>query len=61
MWDDPAVVNDLLKKGLFMRIYEPQVRTARLVRSWNACRTCLTPRALWVQAGNLACMFCNFG
>lgn len=25
VWDDPAVVNDLLKKGLFMRIYEPQV------------------------------------
>lgn len=25
VWDDPAVVNDLLKKGLFMRIYEPQL------------------------------------
>lgn len=25
VWDDPEVVNDLLKKGLFMRIYEPQV------------------------------------
>ena len=26
VWDDPAVVNDLLKKGLFTRIYEPQAR-----------------------------------
>ncbi|KAL4433671.1 hypothetical protein ABPG75_000112 [Micractinium tetrahymenae] len=25
VWEDPAVVNDLLKKGLFTRIYEPQV------------------------------------
>lgn len=25
VWSDPAVVNDLLKKGLFARIYEPQV------------------------------------
>ncbi|EFN51864.1 hypothetical protein CHLNCDRAFT_7951, partial [Chlorella variabilis] len=25
VWSDPAVVNDLLKKGLFTRIYEPQV------------------------------------
>ena len=25
VWSDSAVVNDLLKKGLFMRIYEPQV------------------------------------
>jgi hypothetical protein len=26
VWSDSAVVNDLLKKGLFMRIYEPQVK-----------------------------------
>ena len=25
VWGDPAVVNDLLKTGLFMRIYEPQL------------------------------------
>ena len=25
VWDDPAVVQDLLKKGLFSRIYTPQV------------------------------------
>lgn len=30
VWSDPAVVNDLLKKGLFMRIYEPQVSLAAL-------------------------------
>lgn len=29
VWEDSAVVNDLLKKGLFMRIYEPQVCNAR--------------------------------
>ena len=25
VWDDPAVVVDLLKRGLFSRIYTPQV------------------------------------
>jgi hypothetical protein len=25
VWSDPGTVNDLLKKGLFSRIYEPQV------------------------------------
>ncbi|KAL4853226.1 hypothetical protein ACK3TF_005740 [Chlorella vulgaris] len=25
VWSDPAVVNDLLKKGLFTRVYEPQL------------------------------------
>ena len=24
VWQDPEVVNDLLKKGLFTRLYEPQ-------------------------------------
>lgn len=33
VWSDAAVVNDLLKKGLFMRIYEPQV---------NQCEVCLS-------------------
>eukprot|EP00887_Chlorella_sp_A99_P005888 scaffold1.g5888.t1 len=27
VWSDPEVVNDLLKKGLFARIYEPQARS----------------------------------
>lgn len=26
IWDDPAVVQDLLRNGLFYRIYTPQVR-----------------------------------
>lgn len=26
VWNDPAVVIDLLKSGLFIRAYEPQVR-----------------------------------
>ena len=25
VWDDPAIVQDLLKRGLFSRIYTPQV------------------------------------
>ena len=25
VWSDPALVADLLRKGLFVRIYEPQV------------------------------------
>ena len=28
VWDDPAVVQDLLKRGLFSRIYTPQVTAA---------------------------------
>ena len=27
VWNDPATVTDLLKNGLFVRLYEPQART----------------------------------
>lgn len=36
VWSDSAVVNDLLKKGLFMRIYEPQVREGSMEREGAA-------------------------
>jgi hypothetical protein len=35
VWSDSAVVNDLLKKGLFMRIYEPQLMIRGLSAAAN--------------------------
>jgi hypothetical protein len=34
VWDDPAVVQDLLKRGLFSRIYTPQVTAACGETGW---------------------------
>ena len=35
VWNDPATVTDLLKNGLFVRLYEPQART--LVNIYICC------------------------
>ncbi len=37
MWSDPVIVNDLLKKGLLLRIYEPQVHVDGDAWLWVSC------------------------
>ena len=34
VWNDPATVTDLLKNGLFVRLYEPQASPSALMSRW---------------------------
>lgn len=34
VWNDPATVTDLLKNGLFVRLYEPQASPSALMSCW---------------------------
>ena len=35
VWNDPGVVTEMLKNGLFVRIFAPQVLTLHIVRAFN--------------------------
>lgn len=46
VWGEPGVVTDLLKKGLFARLYEPQVRVLCGRRTSHRC-VCPGARLPW--------------
>lgn len=56
MWSDPAIVNDLLKKGLFARIYEPQVRGPEAVHPQLGCVQTLKQPLFCPLANPLLCL-----
>ena len=76
VWDDPAVVQDLLKRGLFSRIYTPQV-VATPFTVFKMCLgnaldvpVCLQPTSLLfmqsplphrLMLGRGRCSFCDAG
>ena len=51
IWSDPAVVNDLTKSGLFVRIFAPQVSfTALACASHRLCSTMVCTEPCWASA-----------
>ena len=49
VWNDPATVTDLLKNGLFVRLYEPQARPSAHHVVLDICAQA-APRHLWGQS-----------
>lgn len=53
VWSDAAVVNDLLKKGLFMRIYEPQLMIRGMLQAGAAATAGNKTAAVQMQTRRL--------
>ena len=43
VWNDPATVTDLLKNGLFVRLYEPQASPSAHMFVSLVCVSCVQP------------------